>query len=68
MSGLPTEKTAAPFPIDWSNAATSPSETQTANDGLWKISGKRQAVYAKAQLPLREQLEAARRVAGQSSQ
>ena len=45
-----------------------PVRNQSANDGLWKISGKRQAIYAKSQLPLREQLEAARRVAGQSSQ
>ena len=45
-----------------------PVRNQSANDGLWKISGKRQAIYAKSQLPLRAQLEAARRVAGQSSQ
>ena len=45
-----------------------PVRNPSANDGLWKISGKRQAIYAKSQLPLREQLEAARGVAGQSSQ
>jgi len=31
-----------------------------ANDGLWKIYGKRQAVYARRELTLREQMEAAR--------
>jgi hypothetical protein len=30
------------------------------DDGLWRISGKRQAVYAKTSLTLREQIDAAR--------
>jgi hypothetical protein len=33
-----------------------------ANDGLWKIAGRRQVVYAKAQLALRDQIAAARRL------
>jgi hypothetical protein len=32
-------------------------------DGLWRIGGKRQAVYAKTTLPLRDQIAAARRLA-----
>jgi hypothetical protein len=38
-----------------------PVRNPDANDGLWKISKKRQAVYAKAALPLRDQIDAARR-------
>src|SRR5262249_35149552 len=36
-----------------------------AKDGLWRISSKRQAIYARADLPLRDQLAAAARLAGQ---
>jgi hypothetical protein len=32
----------------------------TATDGLWKINGRRQVVYAKATLSLAAQLQAAR--------
>ena len=39
-----------------------PVRNPAANDGLWKISGKRQAIYAKASLPLRQQIDAARRL------
>jgi hypothetical protein len=33
-----------------------------ASDGLWRIGGKRQAIYAKANLAPREQIAAARRL------
>jgi hypothetical protein len=36
-----------------------PVRNTAADDGLWKINGKRQVVYAKKALPLREQLVAA---------
>ena len=36
-----------------------PVRNTGADDGLWKINDKRQVVYAKASLPLREQLKAA---------
>ncbi len=39
-----------------------PVHNPTAKDGLWKIDGKRQAVYAKATLLLRDQLAAAARL------
>jgi hypothetical protein len=35
-----------------------------AEDGLWRIAGKRQAIYARADLSLRDQLAAAARLAG----
>jgi hypothetical protein len=35
-----------------------------AKDGLWKIDGKRQVIYAKAELALRDRLHAARDIAG----
>jgi hypothetical protein len=35
-----------------------------ANDGLWKINGRRQRIYAKAELALRDRIGAAQRVAG----
>jgi len=41
-----------------------PVRNPTASDGLWKITGKRQAIYAKAGLALREQLKAARTITG----
>jgi hypothetical protein len=41
-----------------------PVRNPTASDGLWKITGKRQAIYAKADLALREQLKAARTITG----
>jgi hypothetical protein len=39
-----------------------PVRNPTANDGLWKIYGKRQAVYVKAALSPREQIEAADKI------
>jgi RepB DNA-primase from phage plasmid/Family of unknown function (DUF5906) len=39
-----------------------------AKDGLWKISGHRQAVYARSSLPIRERITAANELADQSSQ
>lgn len=39
-----------------------PVRNDAAKDGLWKINGKRQAIYAKAALALRDQVEAARRL------
>ena len=38
---------------------------QSAEDGLWKISDRRQAIYAKAALTVRERYLAAQRLAGQ---
>lgn len=35
-----------------------------AKDGLWKVSGKRCAIYARHDLPLREQIAAAERLSG----
>jgi hypothetical protein len=37
-----------------------PVRNDGANDGLWKIGIRRQVIYAKADLSLRERLEAAR--------
>jgi hypothetical protein len=39
-----------------------PVRNELAKDGLWKIGGKRQAVYARHELPLSERLSAARRL------
>jgi hypothetical protein len=38
-----------------------PVRNPDADDGLWKVEGKRQTVYAKANLTPREQMAAARR-------
>jgi hypothetical protein len=38
---------------------------EDAKDGLWKISDKRQAIYAKAALPVRQRYQAAQTLAGQ---
>jgi hypothetical protein len=45
-----------------------PVRNNAANDGLWKIKNKRQVIYAKATLTLRDQLAAARRLAGEDGQ
>lgn len=46
-----------------------PVRNKTATDGLWKINGKRQVVYARSDLTLREQYEAASELSsGRSSQ
>jgi Family of unknown function (DUF5906) len=42
-----------------------PVRNDAAKDGLWKISGKRQAVYAKSSVSVRDRLAAANRLAGQ---
>jgi hypothetical protein len=42
-----------------------PVRNDTAKDGLWKRNGKRQAVYAKTGLSIRDRLAAAQRLAGQ---
>jgi hypothetical protein len=39
-----------------------PVRNDGAEDGMWKIAGKRQAVYAKKTLPLGEQLAAVRKL------
>jgi hypothetical protein len=36
-----------------------PVRNPDANDGLWKIDGQRQVIYAKTELPTRDQLAAA---------
>jgi hypothetical protein len=45
-----------------------PVRNDAADDGLWKIQGRRQAVYAKSTLSIRQRITAARDIAGQSSQ
>ena len=40
-----------------------PVRNPTATDGLWKIEGRRQAVYAKATLAIRDQILAASELA-----
>ena len=44
------------------NADLSVSAISATNDGQWVIHRKRQAVYAKKSLPLREQIKAASRL------
>ena len=40
-----------------------PVRNDTAKDGLWKINGSRQAVYAKSQLSIQDRFRAARKLA-----
>jgi hypothetical protein len=42
-----------------------PVRNPTADDGLWKINGRRQAVYAQTALSFRAQIDAARQLPGQ---
>jgi hypothetical protein len=41
-----------------------PVRNPAAKDGLWKVSGRRQAIYAKDDIALGDQIEAAKRLAG----
>ena len=43
-----------------------PVRSDAADDGLWKLSGKRQVVYARDSLSARDRLRAANRLSGQS--
>ena len=43
-----------------------PVRNDTAQDGLWKIAGRRQAVYAHNSLSTQERIKAARKLASQS--
>jgi Family of unknown function (DUF5906) len=45
-----------------------PIRNDAATDGLWKINGKRQAVYAKNTISIRDRIKAASSLAGQSNQ
>jgi hypothetical protein len=44
-----------------------PVRNDAAKDGLWKINGVRQVVYAKTTLSIRDRLAAANDLTGQSS-
>jgi hypothetical protein len=57
---------AIPHRLD--KAGYSPVRNEAAiSDGMWKINGTRQVVYAKKTLPLRDRLAAVNRLVGQSS-
>ena len=43
-----------------------PVRNDTADDGLWKINGKRQVVYARSTLSLAAQLKAARQLTAEA--
>jgi Bifunctional DNA primase/polymerase, N-terminal/Family of unknown function (DUF5906) len=45
-----------------------PIRNPYADDGLWKISGKRQVVYAQKAMPIRDQLRAAQTLTGAAGQ
>jgi hypothetical protein len=45
-----------------------PVRNDVADDGLWKIKGKRQVVYAKTTLALRDQLAAARKLTSENKE
>jgi len=51
------------FRIVWKLLVTS-RRNPDANDGLWKIGNRRQAVYARRDLPERDRIAAARSFAG----
>ena len=40
-------------------AGYTPVRNSNADDGLWKVAGRRQAIYAKSPLSVRERLSAA---------
>ena len=59
-TGWATGRTVALYPTDWRNAATVPVRNDDAKDGLWKVDGTRQVIYAKSTLTTSERLKAAR--------
>jgi Family of unknown function (DUF5906) len=61
---LKDRKNRRQIPYRFEQCGYVPVRNAAADDGLWKIKGRRQVVYAKATLTLREQLAAASRLAG----
>jgi hypothetical protein len=60
-SGWGIERTAY-IPHRFEECGYIPVRNPDAEDGLWRISQKRQVVYAKKDLPLPNQIDAARRL------
>jgi hypothetical protein len=50
------------LPYRLEQSGYSPVRNDAAKDGLWKINGARQAVYAQTTLPISERLAAARKL------
>src|SRR5262245_45854012 len=67
LDWLQEHKNRRAIPHRMESAGYVPVRNDTADDGLWKIGGKRQVVYAKAELSLRERFAAARRLCGGQS-
>ena len=64
--GSRTARTAATSRTGSRSAATSRFATTAAKDGLWKIRGARQVIYAKNSLTIRDRFLAVREFAGRS--
>jgi Family of unknown function (DUF5906) len=54
------------IPYRLEQCSYAPIRNPGPEDGLWKLNNKRQVIYAKTALPLRDQIQAARRMVGQS--
>ena len=52
------------IPHRFEQCGYAPVRNEAAKDGMWKIGGKRQGVYARSALPVSERLRAARHLAG----
>jgi hypothetical protein len=61
---LRDKKNRRQIPHRFEEADYVPVRNQDAKDGLWKIRGRRCAVYAKRELSLRDQIQAARNLGG----
>jgi hypothetical protein len=66
LEWLQDRKNRRVIPHRMEDAGYVPVRNDTADDGLWKIEGKRQVVYAKAELSLRDRFAAVRRRSGES--
>ena len=68
LTWLQDRKNRRNVPHRLEDAGYIPVRNPDADDGLWKITDKRQAVYARANLSLADRLKAARALPGQSNQ
>ena len=62
--GSQTAKSGAKSRIAWKSCEYAAERNKYARDGLWKIGGSRQVVYAKKSLSAAERLTAIRRLTG----
>jgi hypothetical protein len=55
------------IPHRFEQCGYAPIRNDAANDGLWSLGGKRQAIYAKSELSIADKFKAARKIVGEAT-